>query len=136
MAKESTVAPILVVEDSPEVRQSLEWLLRGEGYVVVSAIHGADALRKLQAGLRPCLILLDLEMPEMDGFEFRKAQLQDPELADIPVVVCSSLREPEVLARQITATAHLGKLFNIATLLTLVEAHCRRRPAAPSPHRA
>ena len=58
MATQSTAPPILVVENNPEVRQSLEWLLRGEGYNVVSAIHGADALRRLQAGLHPCLILL------------------------------------------------------------------------------
>ncbi len=126
-AIQPTGAAILVVENSPEVRHSLEWLLRAEGYVVVTAIHGPDALRKLRAGLRPCLILLDVEMPETDGVQFRQAQLQDPQLANIPVVVGSALVDSEILATQITATSHLGKLFDLEAVLRLVEAHCRRR---------
>ena len=68
----------------------------------------------------------------MNGFEFRKAQLQDPKLANIPVVVCSSLRDPTILAKQISATAHLDKLFDPAKLLALVETHCRRGSATGS----
>lgn len=124
--------PILVVEDSADVRRSLEWLLRVDGYRIVTAINGADALRKLQAGLRPCIILLDLNMPQMDGFEFRKRQLEDPDLAAIPVVVYSGISDPEAAAKQLHATAFLQKPFDLATLLATVEAHCAKpSPAVP-----
>ncbi len=125
-------APILVVEDSAEVRRSLDWLLRVEGYAVVTAVHGADALRKLQAGLRPCLILLDLKMPEMNGFEFRRLQLQDPELADIPVVIYSDVANPERVVQRLQAAAHVQKPFDLDALLAVVGAHCHR-PVVTNP---
>ena len=133
MAKPFPTPPILVVEDDADVRCSLEWLLRVEGYAVTTAIHGADALRQLQAGLRPCVILLDLKMRVMDGFEFRKLQLQDPQLARIPVIIYSGIVDPEPVATQLQATAHLQKPFDLGTLLTAVEAHCRKPAEAPPP---
>ncbi len=69
--------PILVVDDDIAVRRSLEWLLEGMGFRVVTAADGAEALGKLRKGLAPCLIVLDLAMQGMDGFEFRKAQMRD-----------------------------------------------------------
>jgi CheY-like chemotaxis protein len=126
MAEQSPVPPILVVEDCTEVRRSLEWLLRAEGYAVVTAVHGADALRKLQAGLRPCLILLDLQMPEMDGFEFRKLQLQDLRLAPIPVLVYSGVRDPAATLKQLNAVAYVQKPLDLDKLLKIVETHCRK----------
>lgn len=126
MIKQFPPPPILVVEDSVEVRRSLEWLLRAHGYAVVTAVHGADALRKLHAGLRPCLILLDLQMPEMDGFEFRQLQLQEPRLATIPVVVCSAIRDPDAAAKQLKAAAYVEKPVDLDALLAVVAAHCRK----------
>ena len=64
MATQLAPSPLLLVEDNSELRRSLEWLLSGEGYAVVTAIHSKDALSQLQAGLRPCLIILNLEMPD------------------------------------------------------------------------
>ena len=125
MATQFDPPPILLVEDNSELRRSLEWLLKGEGYAVVTAIHGADALSKLQAGLRPCLIILNLEMPVMTGFEFRKAQLQDPQLAPLPVVVYSARSDPQLFATQLKATAYLQKPLDAEALLRVVEAHCR-----------
>jgi CheY-like chemotaxis protein len=133
VAKQFLPPPVLVVEDSAEVRRSLEWLLRGHGYAVVTAVHGADALRKLHAGLRPCLILLDLQMPEMDGFEFRQRQLQDPQLASIPVVVCSAIGDPDAAARQLKAEAYVQKPVELDALLAVVAAHCRKPVKAPPP---
>ena len=126
MAQESPTPPILVVEDSAEIRQSLEWLLRVDGFAVVTAVHGADALRKLQAGLRPCLILLDLQMPEMDGFEFRKLQLQAPQLAHIPVVVYADTKDPEAVTKQLQAAAFVRKPLDLDTLLAVVEKYCKK----------
>ena len=130
--------PILLVEDNSELRRSLEWLLTGEGYAVVTAIHGADALGKLQAGLRPCLIILNLEMPEMNGFEFRKAQLQDAQLASIPLVIYSALSDPHMFAAQLKAAAYFQKPLDVEALLRVVEAHCRPpfKASANNPRRA
>ena len=133
MSQQFPAPPILVVEDSVEVRRSLEWLLRVEGYAVVTAVHGADALRKLQAGLQPCLILLDLHMPEMDGFEFRKRQLEDPQLAEMPVVVYSDIRDPVAVIKQLKPTAYVEKPLDLDKLLTVVEAHCHKPSTETDP---
>ena len=82
--------PILVVEDEPDLRDALTWVLRQEGYAVSAAANGREALDWLRGSSSPWLILLDLRMPLMDGFEFRVRQLQEPNLAAIPVVVLSA----------------------------------------------
>src|SRR5512138_2541112 len=81
---------VLVVDDDESVRESLALALELEGYMVLRAAHGIDALLVLRTGIRPDVILLDLEMPVMPGWEFRERQLADPALADIPVVIVSS----------------------------------------------
>src|SRR3954447_13296865 len=77
---------ILVVEDDQEILGTLSGLLEEEGYEVQSVVDGRDALHRLRGGLAPELIILDLMMPGMDGWEFRTIQRADPALADIPVV--------------------------------------------------
>jgi CheY-like chemotaxis protein len=81
---------VLVVDDNEGIRESLIDVLDIEGYVVVTAEHGAEALAKLRNGVRPCVILLDLMMPVMNGADFRHAQRQDAQLAQIPVVLISA----------------------------------------------
>jgi CheY-like chemotaxis protein len=81
--------PVLVVEDNEDLQELVRTILRSSGYPVVCADNGADALLRLRAGLLPSLILLDLYMPVLDGFEFRAEQLKDPSLAAIPTVVFS-----------------------------------------------
>src|SRR5262245_59771290 len=81
---------ILVVDDDRGVREAMEALLLAEGLEAVGAEDGQDALDRLRAGLRPCIILLDLMMPKIDGFAFRHAQRADPALADIPVIAFSA----------------------------------------------
>jgi CheY-like chemotaxis protein len=78
---------VLVVDDNPVCRDVLGQLLRGAGYAVWEARDGRQALECLRAGPVPGLIVLDLRMPGMDGPAFRAAQLRDPDLAGIPVVV-------------------------------------------------
>jgi CheY-like chemotaxis protein len=85
-------APILVVDDDPELRETLGELLGEEGYETRLAENGKRALDLLRHGARPSLILLDLMMPEMNGWEFREEQLKDAELRDIPVVVMTASR--------------------------------------------
>src|SRR5205823_6375304 len=71
-------ASILIVEDHADLRESLTEILEDEGYVVASAANGLDGLNYLQAHPPPRLILLDLKMPVMDGWEFRRRQQEDP----------------------------------------------------------
>src|SRR5688500_14122232 len=77
-------ASLLVVDDDPDLREALEELLLGAGLRVSLAVSGADALRQLRQGLRVDLVLLDLHMPEMDGWAFRVEQLRDSRLAQVP----------------------------------------------------
>lgn len=78
---------LLVIDDDDDVRLALRLFLEGEGYCVDEAPNGQEALARLRAGLRPHVIVLDLMMPVMNGFEFREKQKAAPELRDIPVVI-------------------------------------------------
>src|SRR3954470_12387725 len=82
---------VLVVDDDPDIRESVRLVLEDEGYEVEEAADGAAALALLRAATtRPDVILLDLMMPVMNGWQFRAAQLADDDLADIPVIVLSA----------------------------------------------
>ncbi|HEY3109037.1 MAG TPA: response regulator, partial [Chloroflexota bacterium] len=85
---------ILVVEDDDDIRDSLTTLLIVSGFRVLSARNGREALAVLNECERPAVILLDLMMPEMDGWSFRAAQLRDPETAEIPVIVLTAHADP------------------------------------------
>jgi CheY-like chemotaxis protein len=115
---------ILVVDDDVAVRNSLRWLLESDGYQVVTAANGGQALDLLRQGLRPCLILLDLMMPAVDGWTFRRIQLEDARLSKIPVVVYSDQGDPEGKLRGVV---RLAKPFGGEELLKVVDRHCFRR---------
>ena len=83
-------AQVLVVEDDPDVADMLSELLGLEGYRVMQAREGREALALLRGGATPDVILLDLMMPEMNGWQFRQAQLADARFAKVPVVVLSA----------------------------------------------
>jgi CheY-like chemotaxis protein len=91
MTLERPAAPILVVEDNDEVRIGLCSLLESDGYLTVDAADGREALNVLRTGkVMPCLILLDLMMPRLDGWDFRAEQVRDARFTSIPVVVLSA----------------------------------------------
>ena len=81
---------VLVVDDDDDIRETLAEFLQDEGYAVRKAANGLEALERLRENQSPCLILLDLTMPVMDGLQFRDEQLKDPSLATIPVVVITA----------------------------------------------
>jgi CheY-like chemotaxis protein len=116
---------VLIVEDHPDLRRSLTELLQEAGYQVTTAAHGQEALDYLQTGPLPHLIVLDLVMPVMDGWEFRHRQRQDPALADIPVVVISGGEAPPHGAGFIDAASYLLKPIDYDVLLTTIARHCR-----------
>ena len=127
--------PVFVVNDDAETAEAIKALLEHDGYEVETAADGQTALRKLRDGLRPCIILLDLMMPVIDGYQFRAAQLKDDELAEIPVIVCSALVEPSRLRDQLQAAGYANLVHGAEVLRGLVFRHCRRR-TGPTPDRA
>jgi CheY-like chemotaxis protein len=125
---------IFVVDDEDMIRDSIVEFLDENGYDAVGAAHGRDALDKLAASRpRPCLILLDLMMPVMDGRSFREEQLQTPELASIPVVLFSAYRDVAKTAGELNAAGHLAKPLNLTMLLQTVQRHCSNGSTLPPP---
>jgi CheY-like chemotaxis protein len=116
---------IFVVDDDEDIREGLMDFLEDNGYEPVGAADGREALQLLgTAEPPPCVIILDLMMPVMDGQSFREAQLQDPALSHIPVIVISAYKDGEEAARQIHATTYLPKPLDLDALLGIVKAHC------------
>jgi len=123
---------IFVVEDEEMIRDSIVEFLGEQGYDVVGAADGRDALNKLDvSNPRPCLILLDLMMPVMDGRSFREQQLQIPALAEIPIVVFSAYQDVAKTAVALNAVGHLAKPLRLPDLLRTVERHCRNGTPPP-----
>src|SRR5947207_15447872 len=81
---------ILIVEDDFDIREALTQILEDEGFQVRCASNGREALEVATSGPAPRLILLDLMMPVMNGWQFRAEQLKDPRLAEVPVLVISA----------------------------------------------
>jgi len=120
----TTRGQILIIEDDVPTREALEAFLTMHGYSPIVAANGADGLSKLRSGLRPCLILLDLMMPEKNGFQFRVEQVIDPSLADIPVVVYSGDSEARAEGAVLGSVACLAKPIDVTQLLGLLQRYC------------
>jgi CheY-like chemotaxis protein len=114
---------VLVVDDSADVRLSLELLLPMFGYTVATAANGQEALDYLHAHEPPCAILLDLRMPVMGGDRFREEQLREPALAGIPVVVVSGEIDLEGRA-DLGNVVTLGKPADPLALVRLIQERC------------
>jgi len=116
---------VLVVEDDVDVRQALLEILEEQGFTALGARDGAEALLLLaRATELPCLILLDLMMPVMDGASFREAQRRDPRLAAIPVVVLSAYRDLERQTSSLDAVSVLRKPPSVHELVSVLRTHC------------
>ena len=115
--------PILVVDDDTDLRETLGELLEDEGYDAHLCENGRVALDRLRQGERPALILLDLMMPEMNGWQFREEQLRDERFAGIPVIVMTASRGFE--GHPITASEILYKPVGLGDLIEAVERNAR-----------
>jgi CheY-like chemotaxis protein len=110
---------VLVVEDDADVRETVAEALEDQGYRVSSAVNGLHALRLLrEQSLRPDVILLDMMMPELDGWGFRAEQQKEPALAAIPVVVFTAYGVPNDTAQQLGAAGFLRKPVHLDELLS------------------
>jgi CheY-like chemotaxis protein len=114
----SPTRPILVVEDEEDIREAVSDLLQLEGYAVETASNGQEALQVLEGPSDPCLILLDVMMPVMDGHAFMARLREDPAHQRIPVVITSA--SPQVPAG---ARAHLRKPYELHRLLDIIATH-------------
>jgi CheY-like chemotaxis protein len=115
---------ILIVEDDALTREALTVMLQEDGYRVCGAANGQDALERLRQGRPPDLILLDLMMPVMNGWDFMHAQMGDPSLAAIPVVICSGTSDCKQQAAALGAAAYLKKPIEVDALLRTIRNHC------------
>jgi DNA-binding response OmpR family regulator len=125
----SPAGNILIVEDDADVREMLAALLKTEGFYAVGAEDGLEALHVLRtvrhrAPNVPCLVLLDLKMPRLSGNEFRRAQLDDPTVANVPVAVMSGATDIEQRARALGAVAAVTKPIDVDVLLSVVRTYC------------
>jgi CheY-like chemotaxis protein len=112
---------VLLVEDNDDIRESYATLIRERGYDVQTAVNGRDALDKLEAAGSVDVILLDLMMPVMDGWQFRRRLLDEPKWAAIPVVLMSGAGELERHARSLGAAAYLEKPIRLNALYGVLE---------------
>jgi CheY-like chemotaxis protein len=119
---------VLVIDDDADLRESLGALLTAAGHHYATAVDGQDGLDQLRrgGGKRPCVVLLDLMMPRMSGFELRSLMKSDPTLASIPVLVLTGAGAlADRRAAELDAEI-LRKPIEVRDLLNAVERHCAR----------
>jgi CheY-like chemotaxis protein len=116
---------VLAIDDDGEARRALKELLELHGYQVATASDGTDALAQLRGGLAPCLILLDLRMAGMNGWEFRAEQMRDPALRDLQVVVFSGDAQEDAAAADLGLHLYLRKPVDFERLFEILDQSCR-----------
>ncbi len=129
--EKSNRARVLIVEDDSDLRQAICQILEEEGYSVRSAADGAEALAALEREAQPCLILLDLMMPGMNGWEFLEKKNVDARFVAYPVVVVSAYLDRPPAGLPAFAAPHLrveGVIRKPLDLNELVETVARVRP--------
>jgi CheY-like chemotaxis protein len=112
---------VMLVEDDADIRAMISMLLELEGYRVVATSNGNDALQLLREGERPGVILLDLMMPVMNGWQFREQQARDPAIAGIPVVIISGDGRAPEQSSVIDVAGFLKKPIDLELLLATVQ---------------
>ena len=115
---------ILLVEDDDDIRVDLAAILEEAGYRVAKAQNGKEALDYLKCGHVPSLILLDLMMPVMNGWEFRFEQQLDPKLAPIPVVIFSAATDVPRTTESLRAASYVTKPFDLDVLFSAIHRYC------------
>jgi CheY-like chemotaxis protein len=123
---------ILVVDDSSDIREVLQALIEIDGYDVDTAEHGLEALNRLQANPAYCLVLLDVMMPVMDGWQVLDLMRKDRRLKDVPVVLVTGDPRVATTAQAPPVQRVLRKPAAPEEILSVVEIACGRAPQAPS----
>ena len=118
---------VMIVDDDDDICTTMQIALETYGYRAAIAHDGADALHQLRTGEPPCLIILDLMMPGMNGQQFRAAQLRDPALAGIPILVLSGDYQVDERATALGLEG-LSKPIQLPALLAKVGQFCGPSP--------
>jgi CheY-like chemotaxis protein len=112
---------ILLVEDDLDISEAIQSILEEEKYKVKCTFNGKEALDYLTTAKNtPSLILLDIMMPQMNGYEFREAQLQDPRIANIPTIILSAAGKYENIEK-LNFKECLKKPLDLETLIDVVK---------------
>ena len=122
---------VLLVDDDSDVRETMSFVLESAGYCVCTAANGLEALEHLRAEEVPCLILLDLMMPVMNGWQFRAEQRRDPKVATIPLIVVTGAGQAAQKAESLGAAGVLEKPVELAALLSTVQRYCEATVPGP-----
>jgi CheY-like chemotaxis protein len=119
---------VLVVEDHDDARQLCQQFLEFGGYSVVTATNGREALDKVERGLRPCIILLDVMMPIMDGPTFAEhlRAMPDDHLSQTPIVLLTGAHDTQSAAQRAGALEVIHKPVAFDYVVDVVGQHCRR----------
>lgn len=112
---------ILIIEDEPIIRETLKDSLELEGYQVTAVENGKEGLEMVHRMERPCLILLDLMMPVMNGFEFLEKKGNEVAIATIPVIIVSAFPDQ---AKKINANGFVKKPIDLDLLLDFIKRYC------------
>lgn len=115
---------ILIIEDDIDIREALTEILADEGYDVRSAAHGGEGLQTLRDGFLPQLILLDLMMPVMNGWQFNTEQKKEAAFKQIPVVVISAAGNLQEKIQGMDAAGYLKKPIQLVNLLDIAQRYC------------
>jgi two-component system OmpR family response regulator len=116
----SAVQCVLLVDDDPAVREMFSQALRLAGFDVMEAATGSEALERLRSTTQVGVILLDLKMPDMDGWRFRLAQRTDPRMAAIPTVITTGAQLSEELDCDLKAADYLLTPVGLEHLISVV----------------
>src|SRR5262249_61981017 len=119
MNGDSRASVILVVDDDPDILEALTEILAAEGFEVLAARHGQEALAHFSPR-PPDLVLRDLMMPVMDGWEFASRMRKNPDWAQVPILVLSADRHVSAKAKEIGAIGFLPKPFELSALLKVI----------------
>jgi CheY-like chemotaxis protein len=121
---------VLVVDDDSTLRNAMGDLLGEKGIPATCAENGQVGLDLLRGGARPCLVLLDLQMPLVDGLTFRRQQLEDPRIAGIPVVVMTGQPGRRAEAERLGVSYYMSKPIAASGVVLVVEQYCAHAKAS------
>ena len=125
------MATILLIDDAPDIRLLVRAVLGRTGHQILEADSGAEALAMLGSGTVPDAIILDIQMPGLDGWETLTELRERPQLVDVPVLMCSVKASPQDMSRAwaLGCDGYLTKPFNIGDLVVEVEAVMTMSPS-------
>ena len=118
---ESSVRRILIIEDEEDIREILKEFFEGEGYEVLTAIHGKDAFRVLEETEKPNIILVDLMMPVMSGEEFIEKKKVHPHFVGIPTIIMSADYRTKAKAQSLNIKWAISKPLELTSLISIVD---------------